>query len=234
MKRLQHFNLFDLIMLISVCAFLLSCVFTSLQTARTMEPGQGEISAGYMQLRSIEEFSEDPVQLIGINARVGIADNFDAGIAHSFDITKDTENLGNTLWADVKYQFSNKANENKKLTFSSGLIKGYVYDSDVQSHITSLPLYFSVPVNSRFTPTLLYRYRLGSENFFPNSDSFDNANHLFALGIEYYLKEPDPTKWVPKFAFSLGTLQDFGSDSDDSGSFIFNFGLKIESPFGNK
>ncbi|HYQ58008.1 MAG TPA: hypothetical protein VEP89_11760 [Draconibacterium sp.] len=233
MKR-QTFNLFDLILLISVGTFLLSCVFTSLQTARTKEPGQAEISAGYMQLRSIDEFSEDPVQLIGINARVGVADNFDAGIAHSFDITKDTENMGNTLWGDVKYQFSNKANENQKLTFSSGLIKGYIYDSDVQGHITSLPMYFSVPVNNRFTPTLLYRYRLVSEGFFPDSDSFDESSHLFAVGLEYYLKEPDPTKWVPKLALSIGTLQRFDGNSEDSGSFLVNFGLKIESPFGNK
>ena len=234
MKNLKRFMLVDLIFVLSASVFFLSCVFTTLQTARTKAPGQAEVSAGYMQVRSIEEFSEDPIQLIGINGRIGVANNFDMGLAHSFDVSKDNEGAFKTLWGDAKYQFSNKENENTKLTFSSGFIKGYAYHSNVETHITSLPLYFSLPINNRLTPTFIYRYELYSEDFFPNSDSFEDPLHTFALGLEYYLKEPDPTKWVPKFAIAIGTLQSFDGESDDSGSFLLNFGLKIDSPFGNK
>lgn len=231
MKKNNRFLPVDLIFIFSACMFFLSCVYTTLQTARTKEPGQGEVSGGYMQLRSIEEFSEDPVQLIGINGRLGVATNFDAGLAHTFDISKDSEGIGNTLWGDVKYQFTNKENNNYKPVLSSGLIKGYIYDSDVQGHMTSLPLYFSVPIK-RFTPTFMYRYRLSSDGFIPNSDSEDN--HLFAIGVEYYLKEPDNTQWIPKVALSVGTLQNFEVWGDDSGTFLINFGFKVDSPFGNR
>lgn len=234
MKNVKQFRPVDLIFVLTAGMFFLSCVFTTLQTARTKAPGQAELSAGYMNVKSIDEFDEDAVQLIGINGRVGVARSFDMGLAHSFDITKDTEGMGHTIWGDAKYQFSNKDNENMKLTFSSGLVKGYVYDSDVQTHLTSFPFYFSLPVNNRLTPTFLYRYRLGSEGFIPDSESFDNAGHLFALGFEYCFQEPDQSKWIPKLAVSIGTLQDFSSDSDDSGSFILNFGLKFDSPFGNE
>jgi hypothetical protein len=234
MKNFKRFMLIDLIFVLSAGVFFLSCVFTTLQTARTKDPGQAEISAGYMQVRSIEEFSETPIQLVGINARIGVANNFDMGLAHTFDISKDNEGVFKTFWGDAKYQFSNKENENSKLTFSSGLIKGYAYHSDAKVHITSIPLYFSLPANDRLTPTFMYRYGLLGENFFPDSESFDDPRHTFTLGLEYFLKEPDPTKWVPKFAIAVGTIQSFNSESDDSGSFLINFGLKIDSPFGNK
>ena len=95
-------------------------------------------------------------------------------------------------------------------------------------------MYFSLPVNDRFTPTFIYRYKLFSEGFFPDSDSFDASAHLFALGVEYSLKNPDQTKWIPKLAFTIGTLQSFNDDVDDSGGLVFNLGVKIDSPFGNK
>jgi len=233
MKNSYQFNRMDFIFILSTGIFFFSCIATTLQTAHTKAPGQAELSAGYLQARSIEEFSETPVQLLGLDARIGVARNFDMGIEHTFDLSKDNEGMFKTFWGDAKYQFTNHNNDFNKLTFSSGLIKGYAYDEDAQIHITTLPLYFSLPVNNRLIPTFSYRYDLLSEDFFPNSESFEDPRHTFILGIEYALKEPDPTKWIPKFAFSLGTLQSFNGDSD-SGMFLFNFGFKFDSPYKMK
>ena len=234
MKNSYHLNWMDCIFFIGSGLFFFSCIATTLQVAHTKAPGQAEVSAGYMQARSIEEFSETPIQLLGVNARLGVAPNFDMGLEHTFDLSKDNEGAYKTIWGDAKYQFSNHNNELKKLTFSSGLLKGYAYDNELKVHFTTLPLYLSMKVNSRLTPTLIYRYELYSENFLPNSDSFGDPNHTFVLGCEYALKEPDPTKWIPKFAFSIGTLQSFQGESFDSGIFLFNFGFKFDSPYGNK
>jgi hypothetical protein len=233
MKNSNHLNRMDIIFILSAGIFFFSCIFTTLQTAHTKAPGQAELSAGYLQARSIDEFSESPVQLMGLDARIGVARNFDVGIEHTFDLSKDNEGAFKTFWGDAKYQFTNHGNELNMLTFSSGLIKGYAYDENAQVHITTLPLYFSLPVNNRLIPTFSYRYDLLSDDFFPNSDSFDDPRHTFTLGIEYAFKEPDPTKWIPKFAFSIGTLQSFKDDSD-SGIFLFNFGFKFDTPYKAK
>ncbi|MCK3685308.1 hypothetical protein [Maribellus sp. YY47] len=233
MKKFYPLNRMDLLFLLGAGLFFFSCIATTLQTARTKAPGQVELSAGYLNAQSTNG-SEDggSTQLIGMNARLGVAENLDLGFEHTLDVTKDNDALFNTIWGDVKYQFSNHSNENKKLTFSSGLLKGYVYKEDAQVHITTLPLYFSLPVNNRVMPTFMYRYGLISDGFFPNSDSFDDPRHTFMLGIEYALKEPDAATWIPKFAASIGTMQSF--DGEDSGLFLFNFGFKIDSPFGQK
>lgn len=233
MKNFHHLNRMDLLFILGVGMFFFSCIATTLQTARTKAPGQVELSAGYLNARSTDSSEDDgSTQLIGMNARVGVAENFDFGLEHTLDVTKDNDAYFNTIWGDVKYQFTNHGNEKNKLTFSSGLLKGYVYKQDVQVHITTLPLYFSLPVNNRVTPTFMYRYGLISEGFFPDSDSFDDPRHTFMLGIEYVLKEPEATKWIPKFAASIGTMQSF--DGEDSGLFLFNFGFKIDSPFGQR
>jgi len=233
MKKFYPLNRMDLLFLLGAGLFFFSCIATTLQTARTKAPGQVELSAGYLNARSTNGSEDDgSTQLIGMNARVGVVENLDLGFEHTLDVTKDNDALFNTIWGDVKYQFSNHSNENKKLTFSSGLLKGYVYKEDAQVHITTLPLYFSLPVNNRVTPTFMYRYGLISDGFFPNSDSFDNPRHTFMLGVEYALKEPDAATWIPKFAASIGTMQSF--DGEDSGLFLFNFGFKIDSPFGQK
>lgn len=233
MKNFYRLNRMDVAFIVGAGLFFFSCIATTLQTARTKAPGQVELSAGYLQSRGTDDTEEDvPIQLIGMNARVGVWENLDVGLEHTLDLTKDNDAYFNTIWGDVKYQVSNHANEDKKLTFSSGLLKGYVYNGDVSVHITTLPLYFSVPVNNRVTPTFMYRYGLISDGFFPDSDSFDDPRHTFMLGIEYALRNPDAAKWLPKFAASIGTMQSF--QDDNSGAFLFNFGFKLDSPFGQR
>lgn len=236
MKTQNLLNRTDLFFMLGSALFFLSCIFTTLQTARTVAPRQAQLTAGYLQARNLDDFSEDPVQLIGVNARLGVAPNVDLGVSHAFDVTKDNDAVFNTFWGDVKYQISNHANEINKLTFSSGLQKGYVYDSEADIHITTLPLYLSLPLSNRLTPTLSYRYDLLSSGFFPESESFDDPRHSFILGMEYALKEPDPTKWTPKVAFSIGYMNSLsGSTEDDDPSvFLINFGFKFDSPFKAK
>lgn len=234
MKNSEPLQWTDLIFLIGAGLFLFSCIATTRQVARTLEPGQAEASQGYMQARSLEEFSGEPIQLIGLNGRFGITDYFDAGIAHSFDISKDNEHKFNTLWGDVKWQITNRSNEINKFTLSPGLLKGYVYDEEAKIHFTSLPLYVSLPVNNRLTPTLMYRYELLSEEkLFPDSESFDNPRHTFSLGLEYSLQEQNSPKWTPKLDIGLGFMNSLNGGSEGDNIFLIDFGLKLTSPDEN-
>lgn len=229
MKNSNTMNRFDLIFIIGIGVFFFSCIATTMHVAKTLEPGQGEMSAGYMQARSFENFGEDPIQLLGVGGRIGIVDNLDLGMEHSFDITKNNEGQLATFWGDVKYQLTNRNNEFKKLTFSTGLVKGYVYDKEVKYHITSIQLYFSISADSRLTPTFMYRFELTSEDkFIP--DSFRDPRHTVNLGLEYCLQEPTPNMWTPKFAIGLGTMNSITGDPDGESVFLFNFGFKFTSP----
>jgi hypothetical protein len=91
-----------------------------------------------------------------------------------------------------------------------------------------------IPLNERFIPTLLYRYELISEGFIPDGGSFDSPRHTFALGFEYDVIKPDPSKWSPKIALSLGTLNSLAGGSEDDNVLFFNFGIKINSPLNPK
>jgi hypothetical protein len=231
MKNSEPLQWIDLLFLIGAGLFFFSCIATTRQVARTLEPGQAEASQGYMQARSLEEFSQEPVQLIGLNGRFGITDNFDAGIAHSFDISEDNGHMFNTLWADVKWQISNRKNEANRLTFSPGLLKGFVYNQEALMHFTSLPLYVSLPVNNRLTQTLMYRYELISDDKpFPQSESFNDPRHTFSLGLEYSLQEPNSSKWIPKLGIGLGFMNSLNGDSEGDNVFIIDFGFKLTSP----
>lgn len=222
----KSINFWDFLFLFGTGFFFFSCIATTMHVAKTLEPGQAEVSAGYLQARSIDDFSDTPIQLAGANGRIGIVNNFDAGVEYTHDISKENDGLYSTIWGDAKLQMTNKSNELRKVTLSSGLLKGYVYKTDAKIHNTSLPVYLSMPVSDRLTPSVMYRFELFGENFFPDSDSFDDPRHLFSLGLEYYLKEPDPSKWNTKFAISVGTIED--------DAFFLNFGFKFLSPLSQQ
>lgn len=224
----------DFLFILGISVFFFSCIATTYHTAKTLEPGQGSFSAGYMQARSTEEFSADPVQFTGLNARIGVFNGVDFGLEHAWDITKESENSMATVWGDCKVQLTNRDYQYKRPILSTGLLKGYVYKKDAQMHITSLPVMLGMPLNDRFIPTLLYRYELIGESFIPSGESFDNPRHTFALGFEYDLKKPDPSIWSPKLALSLGTLNSLSGGSEDDNVLFFNFGLKINSPLNPK
>ena len=227
-------NRIDIIFILGVSLFFFSCIATTYHVAKTLEPGQGSLSAGYMQARSIEEISEEPVQLVGFNGRIGISRGFDLGTEYTWDISKENENAFATIWGDCKYQITNKSNELGKPILSTGLLKGYVYDEEAKTHISSLPVMLSIPINDRITSTLMYRYELLSDEFIPSHrEYFENPRHTFALGLECGLSQPDYNKWNPKLALSVGTLNSLvGGEGDNV--LILNFGLILNSPYKTK
>ncbi len=229
MKKTKSLKWIDLIFVIGVGAFFLSCIATLYHTPRTLEPGQTELSSGYLQARSLEEFSETPIQLMAINARVGVVNNLDLGLEHTFDLSEGNEGMFKSLWGDFKWQLTNRQNELNKLTFSTGLLKGYLYDSEADFHITSLPFYFGYQASERLTPTFIYRYELtGEGKFIPNS--LENPRHSFNLGLEYLLKEPNSQGWMPKLGVGVGLMNSLGGEDGDN-VFIMHLGLKFTSPY---
>ena len=218
---------FDFIFILGIAFFFFSCVASTLHTAKTMEPGQGSFSTGYMQARSSEEFAAEPVQLIGLNGRMGVARGFDLGTEYTLDISKENENTFATIWGDGKVQLTNRDNQLLKPIISTGLLKGYVYNEEI--HISSLPVIFSLPISDKLTCTINYRYELLSEGIIPTS--LENPRHTFSVGMEYGLRKQNQEEWIPKLAFSLGTLNSLTGEPDTDNVFIFNLGLKINSPY---
>lgn len=229
MKKSKPTGWNDLLFLMGVGFFFFSCIATTSHLARTLDPGQGELVAGYIQGRNLESLSSDPVQLIGLNGRIGVVDNLDVGVEHVFDVSKENDNDFASLWGDLKWQLTNKENVEKKLTMATGLLKGYMYDQDTKIHATALPLYFSVPVTDRFTPFFNYRYELISNDFLPNSESFNNPRHSINLGLEYCLGKPDSKKWIPKFDVGIGYLNSL-TGGEGADVLLLNFGFKLTSP----
>jgi len=162
---MKHFNQMkpgklDLIFILGTGIFFFSCVASTLHTAKTLEPGQGSLSTGYMQARSIEEMEDTPVQLVGFTGRLGVARGFDLGTEYTLDVSKENENAFATIWGDAKVQLTNKDNKLLRPILSTGLLKGYVYNEDAKTHISTLPLMLSLPINDKITWTFNYRYEL--------------------------------------------------------------------------
>lgn len=225
----KSFNRIDVLFILGAGIFFLSCIASTYHTAKTLEPGQGSVSTGYMQARSLEDLSADPVQLVGFNGRLGVSKGFDLGTEYSWDISKENENAFGTLWGDFKIQLTNRSNEFRKPILSTGLLKGYVHHEESQIHISTLPLMLSLPFNDRENFTFQYRYEILSDGFVPAS--LECPRHTFALGLEYGLSKPDPSKWTTKMAFSVGALNSLGGGGVGVNIFIFNLGLVFNSPY---
>jgi hypothetical protein len=229
MKKNSRLDKLDFLFICAVAILFLSCVATTYHTAETLNPGQGSLSPGYMQIRSTEEFAETPVQLLGASARIGASKRFEFGAEHVLDISKDNDNSFGSIWGDFKVQLTNKDKLIRKPILSTGLMKGYAYHSDANVHITTLPVLFSLKPTDRFSPTFLYRLEYISESFVPST--LENPRHTFALGFEYCLRDPSPDKWDPKLALSIGTLNSLGGDPEESSLLFFNLGFKINTPY---
>lgn len=224
----KPFNRMDAFYILAVGLFFCSCIASTYHIAKTLEPGQASLSAGYMQARSIQEISETPIQLVGINGRVGAFKRFELGAEYTLDVSKENDNAFGTIWGDCKIQLTNKDNKLLKPIISTGLLKGYVHNEEAKIHISSLPIMLSIPISDRTTSTILYRYELLSDNFIP--ESLKDPRHTYALGLEYSLTKPDYQKWNPKVAISIGTLNSIvGGEGDNA--LIFNLGLIVNSPY---
>ncbi len=228
-NKCRSFGVPDLFFIVFAIAFSLSCIGTTYHTAKTAEKGQFQGSVGYIQGRTTADFSESPVQLIGVSARYGIARGFDMGTEYTWDVSKGNENAYATVWVDGKVQITNRNNSLMKPILSSGLMKGYIYDPEAKLHVSTLPILLSLPVNDRITPTFTYRFELISEGFLPSS--FQDPRHSVFLGLEYAFTDPDPRKWRPTMNFTIGTLNSLDGGSDGSRVLTFNLGVKVNSPY---
>jgi len=221
----KRIGVMEYFIIITSVLFIFGCFASSYKTAKTQEPGQIAFSAGYMRLENLEDSDAEGIDLLDLNMRYGIARGFDFGLANTFDITPGEGANLSTFWGDFKVQLSNRDNEIGKPTFSLGLIKGYVYDSE--THITSLPLILSIPVSEQLTPTLQYRIAFLSGDFIPTN--FEDPRHEVTLGLEYSLIKPSPDNWTPKLGFAIGTFNSLTGGDGDQG-LLFNFGITMESP----
>ena len=61
------------------------CFASSYKTAKTLEPKQVALGAGYMRLENLENSDADGIDLLDLNFRYGIGKGFDMGLAHTFD-----------------------------------------------------------------------------------------------------------------------------------------------------
>ena len=219
----------DTLFVAGACLLLFGCISSSLRTARTLEPNQGSIGAGFMNVQDMDNTSSDPINLLSIDGRISPAKQFDIGLMHTWDLTSENDGMFATGWADVKVQLTNPSNSIYGLTFATGLIKGYVYHERAKTHVTSIPLMFSFPLSETVTPTFQYRHEFLSENFFPDNEAFKNPRSLFSLGVEFTLREPQHEKWTPKLGVSIGTFSALDGRDGDRG-LMLNIGFSIDSP----
>ena len=207
--------------------FIFGCIASSLQTAETLEPKQVAFGAGYMNVENAENSDAESIDLLDLSFRYGIAKGFDMGLAHTFDLSSESQSTGlSTFWWDIKGQLSNLQNKIGNLSFSLGLIKGYTYDPEV--HVSTIPVILSVPVSENITPTFQYRISFFSDSFIPTN--FESPRHAFYLGMEYSFFKMSTESWNPRIGFAVGTFNSLtGSESADRG-ITLNMGITVESP----
>lgn len=224
---------FDGVVLIGSVLFFLGCIATTHQAARTLDPGQASFSGSYLQTENLHESEAEPVRFLEVGTRVGIIQGMDAGLSHAWDFTTDNENAFNTLWGDIKVQFTNRNNLLRKPTVSLGLLKGYVYEAgdDEVFHITSLPLTMDYAVNNAFRPFMFYRYELVREDFIPDN-IYENIRHSVGVGAEISLKRQTASGWDPKLGVAVGRFNSLAGGDGDSG-LTLNIGLTIKTPLRN-
>lgn len=227
MKSRILYVLRDCAFMFGAAVFLFGCIASTHRGPETLAPKQVSLGAGYLRAENLEESNAEPVQLVALDARMGLEKGVDAGIMHTWDITKDNENGFATVWADMKFQVSNKDNIPGRPIFSFGIQKGYIYDEEIDAHITSIPLMLGLPVNENVTPFLLYRHELFSEGFFP--EILEDPRRTIALGVDINLRKPEPGKWTPRMGLCIGQYNSLdGGDGD--GGLIVNIGFSIDSP----
>ena len=227
MKKQMPLTWQDCLFLLCAAFFFFGCIASAHRSGKTLDQGQASFSGSYLRAENVDDPDAEPVQLIALDARVGVNQAVDLGAMHTWDITRYNENQFASFWGDFKVQVNNRENLHGMPIFSTGLIKGYVYDESADLHITGLPLIVSLPLNQNFTPYIMYRHELISDGFLP--DDFDDPRSTFVLGTEVNLRKPTPKQWAPKVGLSIGTFNSLTGCEGDRG-FVFNLGLGVDSP----
>ncbi len=218
----------ECLFLVIALFFFLGCIATSHRSGKTLRPGQASFSVSYLQAENLEESGTEPVRLFAADARFGVARGFDLGLMHTWDLTQDNENAFATGWFDLKGQLTNLENDMGQPIFTIGIRKGYVYDDEIDTHITCLPLTLSVPVSSRVTPFFTYRHEIFSEGFLPSE--LEGPRRSFILGCEIDASRDARDRWSPLLGFNIGTFNGLaGGDEEDRG-LTLNVGVGVTSP----
>jgi hypothetical protein len=156
-------------------------------------------------------------------------DRFDLGVLHSWDLTKGNEGIYSALWGDLKVQITNPDNILGKPVLSSGILKGYIYDSDVKLHVTSIPVYLSFGHTESITSTAFLRYELIRNDYVPDRIFEDPRIHAGGH-LEYKINNGGHTRWQPKLSVGIGYFNSLTGASDGPSGLTINAGFTIDSP----
>jgi len=214
----------DFFFILVAVVFLFGCVASSHRSGKTLAPGKFSVGLSYDGLNDIEEEGPDMIHLMALDGRVGVLRGLDIGVAHTWDITADNEGLFSTWWGDAKVQLNNKDNVVGTPILSLGVIKGYVYHEDADTHITSFPVIVSFPTSETTTPYFLYRFENMSADFMP--DEWDDPRHGFFLGYETMLGQDGAL--TPVLGIDVGLLTSlYGGEGDMM--LVLNAGVSFNS-----
>jgi hypothetical protein len=215
----------DYIFLLVAAVFLFGCVASSHRSGKTLDPGQFSIGVAYDGLLDMEESETDMAHLFALDGRVGVVGGLDIGAAHTWDLTADNEGAFATWWGDAKVQLNNRENFPGIPILSLGVIKGYAYHEDAQTHVTSFPVTVSVPTSETSTQYFIYRFENFTEDFIP--DEWEDPRHGFFLGSEFQLGESG--SFDPVLGVDVGLLTSlYGGEGDMM--LVLNAGVSFNSP----
>lgn len=228
METTHRIRRHDLLFVLAGTIVLFGCMASSYRSARTLEPGQVSVGAGYLAaLDADDNESDEAMHFASLDARAGVVRGVDFGLAHSWDLTEGTDGTLSTLWGDAKFQLTNNDGDLNKAILSVGLVKGYVYSEEMEDgprHILGPTLMAGTRINPTTTIGGSYRIDFIGEEFLP--ESFDSPRHMLTLGGEFALSPPLDGAWTPKMGVGIGYL--FGSAW--AKKVMLNFGFSIDSP----
>lgn len=216
----------DFLFLLVAAFFFLGCIAGSYRSGKTLEQGQVSVGGSYTGANSMEE-EVDMIQLIALDGRVGVVDGLDFGLMHTWDITGANEGLFSTFWGDIKWQVTNRECTIGSPILAFGLMKGYVYHEDADTHVTSFPVSVSIPSPGGMTPFFMYRFEQMSDDFIPGS--FGEPRHSFFLGSEFQLGERNEGGPTPTLGVSIGTLNSLGGGEGDR-HLVVSAGVSVDTP----
>lgn len=227
MEPRRSLRWWDLLFVACAACFFLGCVATSYRSGKALDRGQFSAGGSYLSLDSSEDEEYDVATLLTVDARIGVTEGGDIGLAHSWDTTSGGDGVYSTWWGDLKWQVTDEKEGMSGPLFTTGLIKGYVYHEEGGFHITSIPFTLSRPATQKITPFATYRLEFAHEDFFPTN--LENIRHALLFGSEFDVGDPAGGGWTPMLGFSVGWMNSLlGGEGD--GIFVLNFGVGVKSP----
>lgn len=185
----------DIITLVILSIFLLGCYATTHRGPRTLDPGQGSVSASYLRLKGTDTDSDDdPGELVSVEGRVGIVKGIDVGFMRSFEISKGVESGEgiDTYWFDAKFQLINHDNLLNKPTLSFGYGFGKLINED-DFWVNTLYLSLGTQTN-KVSYFYSFRYETFDDkiNWVPSwawEEDFDEIRKAHIIGLEYEVNQ---------------------------------------------